>query len=87
MIAFEEAIYNVRKAFPKLRILEGFEFREKYVFSLYSEQYAGKDAAGTSSTKVYVTKEGKVVTIDPDEIFEHIDEYSEARKRAIVVDG
>lgn len=86
MISFENATQKVRDKFPKLKIREGFVFRNKYLFKLYSTDHV-ENSADPNGFKVYVMPDGDVVTIDTNEIFNHLDEYEQAQNKAVVVDG
>lgn len=81
MISLEEATNILRKRFPKVKILSGFLFRGKYVFEICSVESKGNDGFGFE-----VLQDGTVTLTDTDEIFNNLDEYAEACKKAVKID-
>lgn len=85
MINFEEAVENVRKAFPEQYVLKGFEFRDKYTFELLSKHY--KELYTDQGGYVQVKKNsGDVVTFNFDEAFDNMEEFAKARDNARIID-
>ncbi len=78
MVTLEAAYDNVKAAYPNFTVIEGFEFRGKYAFCISGDNI---------SYWVEVLKaEGTVVTADFDEMFDNLDEFGEAKGKAVQFD-
>lgn len=85
MITFEKAVEIVKNYFTEDYVLHGFEFRNRFVFTILSKDY--KNQYTNQSQKVSVDiNTGELDMFDLGEAFDYIEEWEECQNKLIEVD-